>query len=83
MKEFVVDVPQYAILSHRWSDDEITFKEFKKNINTSSAGYKKVRRLCECVQAYNDIYLDGALPVAHWIWIYTGQYMATARPASV
>ena len=46
-KEFFdSDIPAYAILSHRWSDDEITFQEFRKGKNRDSHGYAKVRRFC-------------------------------------
>lgn len=42
LKEFITDIPRYAILSHRWSDDEISLKEYRKEPRVESIGYKKV-----------------------------------------
>ncbi|KAK5175873.1 uncharacterized protein LTR77_001013 [Saxophila tyrrhenica] len=43
-------VPPYGILSHRWSDDEITFKDFRKGRRKEAAGYKKVLDFCAFVK---------------------------------
>lgn len=45
-KNFVVDIPSYAILSHTWGTDEeeVTFKDMiEEGIGESKAGYKKIR----------------------------------------
>ncbi|KAF7940600.1 uncharacterized protein EAE98_000727 [Botrytis deweyae] len=44
-KNFVVDIPRYAILSHTWGTDEeeVTFKDMIDGIGKSKAGYKKIR----------------------------------------
>ena len=47
MKEFAAKIPPYAILSHRWTDDEITFKDYKKGKHTSGAGFHKIRSFAE------------------------------------
>jgi len=47
------DIPNYAILSHTWGDDEVSFQEFAevdKTQNagiTSKAGYHKIVATCE------------------------------------
>lgn len=37
------DIPAYAILSHRWTDDEVLFKDIKNNTSMNRAGYFKLR----------------------------------------
>lgn len=48
-KEFTT-VPdrRYAILSHRWGKDEVTFKEFRKGTNEVKrrTGYRKITEFC-------------------------------------
>jgi hypothetical protein len=40
---------EYAILSHRWGDEEVSFKEYRKSRETLKhrAGYKKITQFCE------------------------------------
>lgn len=60
-KEFLGDEkPSYVILSHRWSHDEVSHKEFRKRSKTSGIGYDKIVRACEV--ARTTAKLD-------WIWI--------------
>jgi len=42
-KEFGDDVPQYAILSHTWGAEEVTFRDMMDNTIKSKAGYDKIR----------------------------------------
>ncbi|KAL9610403.1 MAG: hypothetical protein Q9167_004886 [Letrouitia subvulpina] len=58
---FDSDVPKYAILSHRWSSDEVTFKDFKKGVQRGHEGFTKIT-LC-CKQALRDHY--------NWVWVDT------------
>lgn len=46
---FDEQVPDYAILSRRWSSscDETTFKDFSKGRITESVGFRKVLAFCE------------------------------------
>jgi hypothetical protein len=63
------EIPKYAILSHRWGNQEITFQDiqhfknfrdyFKTRKSTKSEGWTKIRRSCE--QAVMDGY--------QWIWV--------------
>ena len=58
LKEFTRDIPSYAILSHRWTDDEISYKDFLKGRNKGSIGYEKVERFCDFVRRRMDTYDD-------------------------
>ena len=40
---FESDIPKYAILSHRWGAEEVTFKDLIDGISKSEAGYGKIR----------------------------------------
>lgn len=87
-KEFLdSDIPPYCILSHRWGDDEITYKEFRKGLRKDSAGYRKVIEFCDFVKQRQfivwDLVFDSSnLPPSYkdlkssflevsWIWVDT------------
>jgi len=57
---FEADIPHYAILSHRWSNDEISFKEFRKGLRQESLGYQKVATFAEfaCAQGQGWCWVD-------------------------
>ena len=44
-KDFVGNIPAYAILSHTWGDDdqEVTFNDMNEGSGKSKAGYQKIR----------------------------------------
>jgi hypothetical protein len=47
LHEFFDDqIPEYAILSHRWEDGEVTFQLFQKPEGLEMAGYQKIRDFC-------------------------------------
>lgn len=49
---FAEAAPPYAILSHRWEDEEITFQEMNsKEHDDQKKGYKKVIAFCEVARA--------------------------------
>ncbi|KAI4157801.1 MAG: hypothetical protein LQ342_007996 [Letrouitia transgressa] len=58
---FDSDIPKYAILSHRWGSDEVTFKDFKKGLQREREGFTKVKFCCK--QASHDNY--------DWVWADT------------
>ena len=58
---FDSDIPAYAILSHRWGDDEITLQEFRKGKNRDSQGYAKVKRFCALAEKRG----------LAWVWVDT------------
>jgi hypothetical protein len=47
LRSFVVDTPEYAILSHTWAEEEVTFDDIGKPHATSMLGYEKVNGCCE------------------------------------
>ncbi|KAI8649781.1 HET domain-containing protein [Fusarium keratoplasticum] len=47
IKEFPYDhIPEYAILSHTWGDDEYTFQDAKEGGGRNKEGFEKVKRCC-------------------------------------
>ena len=52
--------PQYAILSHRWEEDEVDFDDVLEGKNLEKAGWKKVKAVCKLVEKYYD-----------WVWMDT------------
>ena len=65
-------IPPYAILSHRWSFDEVTYKDMKKHRIKDGLGYKKITDCAAFVKgrgryesfAHQDRAID-------WVWIDT------------
>jgi hypothetical protein len=43
LKGFFESVPKYAILSHRWEAEEVTFQDLLDGTCTDKAGYEKIR----------------------------------------
>lgn len=54
-------VPTYAILSHRWEEDEVLFADVIKRRHEARKGWKKIKSCCE--QARNNN--------LHYIWADT------------
>ena len=52
---------QYAILSHTWEIEEMTFKEWRKGRASGKRGYKKIKLFCEQAR------YDGH----EWAWVDT------------
>ncbi|KAI0151814.1 heterokaryon incompatibility protein-domain-containing protein [Xylariaceae sp. FL1272] len=53
ISEFYVNVPPYAILSHTWGEDEVTFTDMVADTKpVAKYGYRKIIRCCE--QAISD-----------------------------
>ena len=47
LREFVGDnIPSYAILSHRWEGEEVTFQDLQSGKGPEMAGYSKIRGCC-------------------------------------
>ena len=55
------DTPLYAILSHTWGDDEVTYEQFISGSYENLAGYDKIRGCCSIAAQ------DGW----DWVWIDT------------
>ncbi|KAI5460218.1 heterokaryon incompatibility protein-domain-containing protein [Mariannaea sp. PMI_226] len=66
MSEFISDdeIPQYAILSHTWGDEEISFQQWESKVasdNSRKKGYDKIKKFGE-MAASNGF---------SWVWIDT------------
>ncbi|ROW10296.1 hypothetical protein VMCG_02053 [Cytospora schulzeri] len=44
---FGASIPIYAILSHTWENEEVTFEEFLKPHSTTKDGYIKIKSTCD------------------------------------
>lgn len=77
MKEFLLETaPPYVTLSHRWSDNEISYEDFVSEPNKSSTGYRKIERLCHFVRRVGVRIFPGFSPrkdwgkvVVDWVWV--------------
>jgi hypothetical protein len=61
LNEFLQNVPPYAILSHTWDDEEVTYNEMSKMKGHDKKGYRKIEMTCK--QAIR----DGLA----WAWVDT------------
>jgi hypothetical protein len=43
LTQFFDDIPRYAILSHTWGPEEVTFEDLKKGNRVTKAGFDKIR----------------------------------------
>lgn len=68
-------VPPYAIASHRWTDDETTYKDFSKGRCSNSKGHRKVVDFCAFVDSMNpkssSLWTHLFNPPCDWLWIDT------------
>lgn len=55
--------PRYAIASHRWQEEEVTFQEVKAKDNVAKKGYEKVRSFAR--------YIRERVHPVEWLWIDT------------
>ena len=61
LEEFVGDeTPLYAILSHTWGENEITFQDIQGTDVENKVGYKKIRNTCSkaTVDGYDYVWID-------------------------
>lgn len=55
------DIPRYAILSHRWGSDEVSFQDFEKGLRQSREGFAKIDNCCDLALSHNN----------EWAWVDT------------
>jgi hypothetical protein len=58
------DLPPYAILSHTWEDEEISFQQWEARKTAESSqmkGYKKIQRFCDVAREAG----------YEWVWVDT------------
>lgn len=58
---FDFQIPRYAILSHRWGDHEVLFKEMRKGTAPPGSGMAKIQNFCQLAAARG----------FDWAWIDT------------
>nr|OQO28369.1 hypothetical protein B0A51_04646 [Rachicladosporium sp. CCFEE 5018] len=72
LKDFVSDSdrPPYAIASHRWGAEEVTYRDLTDNKESCKAkvGYRKIQGFCETTQRWNEYVKEPALQ-CHWLWV--------------
>ncbi|KAK0751329.1 heterokaryon incompatibility protein-domain-containing protein [Schizothecium vesticola] len=62
LKEFNAEIPKYAILSHRWEDEEVTFDALKAGEDAKNLkGYRKLRGAARKAKDHG----------YDWIWVDT------------
>lgn len=62
MEEFFdYQIPKYAILSHRWEEDEVSYEDWLAKRKWNGAGYKKIRSCCRLAASAG----------YEWVWIDT------------
>ncbi|KAF5340123.1 hypothetical protein D9758_013181, partial [Tetrapyrgos nigripes] len=60
LEEFYTDIPPYAILSHTWEKEEVTFQDVQNlKVAKQKAGYAKIQNACVHARKYD----------FEWIWI--------------
>lgn len=53
LDEFIGDdIPSYAILSHTWEEDEVTYQDFVNRANPHKKGWKKIWKMCDLAKVY-------------------------------
>lgn len=69
-KEFLgSDMPEYAILSHVWSGDEVSYEDYISGRKQDGYGYQKIVKLCELARDGPDDVHQGR--TLDWAWIDT------------
>jgi hypothetical protein len=51
------DIPPYAILSHRWEDEEVTFQALQAGHGPGMKGWKKIEGCCRQAVADHFVYV--------------------------
>lgn len=73
MREFA-DPPRYAILSHRWTAEELAFQDYHKLHELNTAGAEKVKQFCAFVRTLSSSTFpeDKKIQICtEWAWIDT------------
>lgn len=67
-------VPPYHILSHRGSNEKISYKEYRKGLRSDSAGHRKIIDFCELIRRHAHLFEDPdsiSFESCEWVWIDT------------
>lgn len=71
---FEREIPPYAILSHRWGEGEVSYKDYRKGRNKDGPGYRKIVEFCSFVRKQDDLQLKWVEyheDQIDWVWIVT------------
>ena len=85
IKDFLDVVPDCAILSHRWREDELSYLQYADKIRNSDwKGASKIRRFCRFVNRYESepsenaeekddtaVYIGIVERPIEWVWVDT------------
>lgn len=63
LKDFLGRPPPYAILSHRWGKEELSYQDFQDPAKRHGEGFENIMAFCAIVQA--------TYSVCHWVWVDT------------
>ncbi|KAH7276208.1 putative ankyrin repeat-containing protein [Fusarium solani] len=60
LKYFADNAPQYAILSHTWDEEEVTFQDMEQGRAKDKKGYTKIKNCCSVARdnGYNYVWID-------------------------
>lgn len=75
--------PPYAILSHCWGQDEVSFKDYRKGRKCTGPGYQKIVDACRrtAVGEWVDLTDLGAPePRAVWEWLWVDTWHDVLAP---
>lgn len=88
LHEFFEDeIPPYAILSHRWGKDEVSYQDYcvRDRRTTAAAGYRKILDTCSFVRKFNNQNitqeLKSVVQAVQWAWIDTCMCPAMDQPS--
>lgn len=54
------EIPPYAILSHTWGPEEVSYKDYVDNNGSSKLGYEKIAQFCRLAdsEGFNYVWID-------------------------
>ncbi|KAK4500834.1 hypothetical protein PRZ48_009026 [Zasmidium cellare] len=70
-KDFSASWPEYAILSHRWEDEEISYQDYQDPAKRVGPGYRKIADFCLLVQQADWAKGQATRRGIHWAWVDT------------
>ena len=66
------NIPPYCILSHRWGETELSYRDFRKGCyRTDCPGYQKIVNFCLVVKDRQVIETFSNSELCQWVWIDT------------
>lgn len=65
----------YAILSHRWEDDEVSYQDYLEGHKRDSVGYAKIMNFCELARLRGHEWA--------WVWSFLAQCKADRAVCTV